>query len=275
MKKIYSILTLIFFLNSTNTMEQLKPFIKKGELEKIQNILTDNPSLVLEADEQNNNWTALHLAASYCSKPIIELLLTFGVQTIINEPDKLGRTPLHLAVEGWPIPEESIDDQVIELLINNGAHESVNALDFFKRTPLFYAARHKNPIIAKLLLNHGAQKTINQAELQHRMTPLHHAAELGRKEVIHLLLQHGALEVADTYDSCGRKPSDMGAGRKNYDDIAAEFNYYKWRYENAPKERLAFLMASHERTGADSPANVLPTFIFRHISRFIPRIPQD
>jgi len=275
MKKLsaFLILSNLFFLN-LYPMQQLNLAIKNENLEEIQNLISEQPDLLFEYDE-DNNWTPLHLAACHCNKPVIKLLLTLGAHELINEPDRLGRTPLHLAVEAWPVSEEFIDEKTIKLLLKHGAKESVNMLDSFKRTPLFYAARHKSPAIARLLLNHEGEKTINQAELQHRMTPLHHAVQWSRVDTIHLLLQKGALEVADTYDSCMRKPSDMCAGGENYAAIAAEFNYFKGRYENAPKERLAFFMASHDRTGADSPAYVLPIFIFQCISSFIPRVPQD
>ncbi|XP_053061342.1 ankyrin repeat domain-containing protein 65 isoform X5 [Acinonyx jubatus] len=86
----------------------------------------------------------------------------------VEERDRAGRTPLHLAVLRGHVP-------LVRLLLQRGA--AVGAADRAGRTPLHEAAWHGHSRVAELLLQRGAPAA---ARSRAGLTPLHWAAALGR-----------------------------------------------------------------------------------------------
>ncbi|KAF5919364.1 hypothetical protein HPG69_006116 [Diceros bicornis minor] len=86
----------------------------------------------------------------------------------VEERDRAGRTPLHLAVLRGHVP-------LVSLLLQRGA--PVGAADRAGRTPLHEAAWHGHSRVAELLLRRGATAA---ARSRAGLTPLHWAAALGR-----------------------------------------------------------------------------------------------
>ena len=66
-------------------------------------------------------------------------------------PSSAGGTPLHTAAEFGRL-------DIVRTLILRGAE--IDALDSFRRTPLLYAAKFKHPLIAKELLERGADRSV-------------------------------------------------------------------------------------------------------------------
>ena len=93
-----------------------------------------------------SDWTSLHQAAYQGSKDMLLLLIKQDVP--VNNPDKLGNTPLLLAVMNRNI------DAVI-LLIEHGA--DVNKANVFGCTPEIWAAETGDKEIAGILKAHGAR----------------------------------------------------------------------------------------------------------------------
>ncbi|XP_043779832.1 ankyrin repeat domain-containing protein 65 isoform X3 [Cervus elaphus] len=86
----------------------------------------------------------------------------------VEERDRAGRTPLHLAVLRGHV-------SLVRLLLQRGAQ--VGAADRAGRTPLHEAAWHAPSRVAELLLRRGAPAN---ARCLAGLTPLHWAAALGR-----------------------------------------------------------------------------------------------
>jgi ankyrin repeat protein len=99
--------------------------------------------------------TPLHWAASPLIKAknkkddkiIAELLLNAGAKASINQRNKWGQTPLHVAAP-------SGNKEIVKLLLDAGA--DVNAVDNNGKTPLRLAAEGGRKDVAELLREHGA-----------------------------------------------------------------------------------------------------------------------
>ncbi|XP_061043170.1 ankyrin repeat domain-containing protein 65 [Eubalaena glacialis] len=94
----------------------------------------------------------------------------------VEERDRAGRTPLHLAVLRGHVP-------LVRLLLQRGGRAV--AADRAGRTPLHEAAWHGPSLAAELLLRRGASAN---ARCEAGLTPLHWAAALGRTLLARRLL---------------------------------------------------------------------------------------
>ena len=97
----------------------------------------------------------------------------------VNAKNKVGQTPLHLAVA-------NDHKEIIELLIAKDA--DLNAKDVWEGTPLYEAASKAHKEIAELLIANGADVNANI----YGWTPLHSAARDGHKEIAELFITEGA-----------------------------------------------------------------------------------
>ncbi|CAO2653386.1 Nn.00g027970.m01.CDS01 [Neocucurbitaria sp. VM-36] len=153
--------------------------------------------LVLGIDiNQGNNRgrTALHiLAASHSSsgsshisklgdRDLIEFIIT-KVDNI-DQRDRLGLTPLHLA--------STVSEKFVKNLLDAGADPSLASLDGL--TPLHLAARARQSNVVGLLLKHKKvqdHSAVNALDEKKR-TPLYYACRSGVAETVSLLLDAGA-----------------------------------------------------------------------------------
>lgn len=138
--------------------------------------------------------TALHVAAAAFSRPIAELLVTFGADVRVR--NRRGAEPLHYAADG----RSSEQPKVIEFLISHGADP--NVVDKSGVAPLHRAVRRRSPEAVRALLDGGANVWQRNGS---GSTPLHLAvqntgasgsgsdeAHLNQAAIIELLLEHGA-----------------------------------------------------------------------------------
>jgi ankyrin repeat protein len=164
-----------------------------GDLEKVKALLKDNPNLVFSKDE--NGMTALHYAARFGYKDVVELLLANKADA--NAQTKQGLTPLEMASMGG-------HKDVAELLLAHGAW--VNFTGGVGKTPLAYAAFFGEKDVAELLI---ANKADVDAQDNTGDTPLHSSAWAGYKEVAELLLANGA--KVNAKNSYGDTPLHLAA----------------------------------------------------------------
>jgi len=156
----------------------------------------------------------IHMATAMGSVRRVSALLERD-PALANKPNDYGWTPLHLATERGYI-------EVIQLLLAKGAdvnaalpnRQGTSMIGFSRcglglprrQTALHIAACLHDPMVAKLLLNAGANP---DARDQNEQTPLHHAAFCSAVEVAKLLLDAGASVAAR--DGLGRTPLHWAA----------------------------------------------------------------
>lgn len=117
----------------------------QGDLAKVKMLLNSNPNLVNEKDK--HGLTPLHLAAWEGHKDVAELLISKGAN--VNAKCKDGSTPLHFAAMFG-------HKDIAALLISKGA--DVNIEDTFGYTPLHLAIEADSKDVAELLRAHGAKE---------------------------------------------------------------------------------------------------------------------
>ena len=172
---------------------------KKGDLARVQALLTEDPALVSSKDKDGN--APLHWAAGFNHKDVAELLLAKGAD--VNAKNNAGWTPLHQAAHGGY-------RDVAELLLAKGAN--VSARNGGGWTPLHLAAAHRD--VAELLLAKGAKADALTGD---GATPLHIAANLGRGDVAELLLAKGANVNART--GYGDTPLHLAAAHRDVTEL--------------------------------------------------------
>ena len=145
--------------------------------------LPDSGKLDAQTKDKLKNQSAppqfsLNDAVHFNDIVLIKGLIDAGAD--VNRKDKLGETPLHVAVvEGYK--------EIASMLIENGA--DVNAGDIRGLTPLHAAAWRGYRDIVILLIANGAD--INARD-KDALTPLHTAALAGREQTVVLLIEKGA-----------------------------------------------------------------------------------
>lgn len=126
-------------------------------------------------------------------------------KAIVNEIDRMGRTPLMEAVI-----QRNLD--ICSILVKSGAN--VNAREMRNWTALHFAAQEYDSDIASYLIVNGAEI---DAEDSDGNTPLFRClfGSHGRGEVIRLLLQNGANK--DHKNKSGVSPWDLAQQVTNFD----------------------------------------------------------
>jgi len=158
--------------------------IVMGKPSLVRKVLLAHPELVNARHEaghgrESDDSTPLHFACTKGDVDMARLLLDYGAD--INARNRLGHTPLHVAV--WAGQRNAM-----ELLIGKGARLETPSL-VKRRTPLHDAVFQGNTEIIQLLLNRGAHVDPQNEDGE---TPLHIACRLGREDIATLLLAAGA-----------------------------------------------------------------------------------
>lgn len=152
---------------------------------------------------------------------MIKLLVENGADTNVQSKIYRGRTPLHLAIY-------KDMKNVAVFLLENGA--SLEMVDDYGNTPLMLAAISVGDYI-RMLLERGAQKTINHRNTEGN-TALHRAIIVhGCREYVTLLLEHGADPLVKNYKS--QTALEL---QRAVDDVAL-LALLEWYVSKAPEKK--------------------------------------
>ena len=136
--------------------------IKKGEPNL--NLVSDLIALGANVDwrdEENYNFTPLHVAAEYGSVELARILIDAGAN--VNVQNEWDSTPLHVAASRGKV-------EISRMLIGAGA--DVDAQDEVGWTPLHWAAWNGEIESVRMLIDAGARKDIhnNKGRLPYELT---------------------------------------------------------------------------------------------------------
>lgn len=127
-----------------------------NDLEGVTRMLNADTTL-LDSYSQDG-WTALHLAAFFGHKGIVQVLLTKGAQ--IDNPSRskasFGNSPLQAAIAMG-------QSEIVRLLLDHGANPNFVQQPSLL-TPLHIAASRKDIDIVRLLLERGASREVASAD---------------------------------------------------------------------------------------------------------------
>jgi len=175
MNKIAFFFIITAFLFVPFWAEEIHEAAQKGDVEKVRELLRQNPALVDARDEFER--TPLHWAVRGVHFEVVQLLADKGAD--VNAKDNAWITPLHsVAARGH--------EQAADLLIAKGA-ELVDK-DASDNTPLSYAVSGGYNKVAKLLMRHGIKIPL-QGEEARKL--LHLAASSGNREFVELMIDEG------------------------------------------------------------------------------------
>lgn len=112
----------VAYLRTNDGMSALHIAAKKGHLKIVRLLITECPDACELLD--NKGWTALHVAVESRKVNVVKILLqTLAFQDLINDQDKDGNTPFHLAAvqEDFKILAMMADYQIVEKGVVNKA----------------------------------------------------------------------------------------------------------------------------------------------------------
>jgi ankyrin repeat protein len=116
-----------------------------GMLDRVKETAAANPAAIYS--HSADGWTALHLAAFFGRRDVVEFLLDSGADVRLLSENAMYNTPLHAAVAGRRA-------EVAALLLRHGADGNARQSGGF--TPLHGAAASGDAEMVRLLLAHEA-----------------------------------------------------------------------------------------------------------------------
>lgn len=193
------LLLCLFFLFSVNSFASKLDFleaVKEGKTNIVEYILTDaaHKKDIRKVDEDDR--TALHIAAESGNLEIVKLLVESDPE-ILERKDESNRTALHYAAyEGHLSVVEYLIQKAPQLV--NKANKNVERKPFIQKeenfTPLHYAAQEGRLEVVRFLVDHGANLIASAGYFDSYKTPIAKAAKNGHFAVVkHLLAQIIAL----------------------------------------------------------------------------------
>ena len=199
-------------------LKALHDAVKRGDLDAVRAALTDDPSLLEQANDAGQ--TAFLLAKYYRQAEIAEYLLSLNPTLDISQNCAAGRTEAALeqidrdptlleqhSPDGWtPLHLAAFfgHAELAKGLLNRGAGIDARSTNAMQNTPLHAAAAGGNLEILELLLTHGADPNARQ---HGGWTALHAAAQTGNHRMAELLLANGAHKYVQADNN--QTPLDM------------------------------------------------------------------
>jgi ankyrin repeat protein len=186
--------------------------IQLGDFLTVERLLI--PGLNILRDNEDN--TALHIAAKYNQAEIIHFLLKRGAA--LNAINKSFNTSLHVAIMCNASNAVSALMQYTDLLIAEQNKEA--------KTPLHIACCYGRSDFIDLLLSNRTTKDkialLNMQDIQ-GMTPLHYASLQNKHEIISILLKHGASINTINYQN---QTALYLAARYGYEPVAQQLLHF-------------------------------------------------
>ncbi|MEJ7779144.1 MAG: ankyrin repeat domain-containing protein [Daejeonella sp.] len=206
----------------------LEECIEKGDSNALADLLAANPALALQ---KTSHQVSPLMLCCYFKKPELALIISGYVPDIsIFEASAMGRSEIvEKAVMADPELIHSFSEDgftplglasyfghedVVRFLLLNGAEPNVPSSNGFRVYPIHSAVASDFTMIAKMLLEAGADVNVVQMS---GATPLHSAAHNGNIDLLIVLLEAGAEVAAKTED--GKTPADQ-ALEKGFSEIA-------------------------------------------------------
>lgn len=149
-----------------------------GDLQRVKNLIRQNPSLVSEYSA--DGFTALALAAYLGQKESTEYLLEMGADVNAQAKNSTGFTALTGAVS-------QNHNEIAKILVKNGAYVNHRYEGGF--TPLMHAAYAGNVDLVNFLLENGADPNVKMADGK---SPLSFAREKGHDQIVQMLTKHAS-----------------------------------------------------------------------------------
>lgn len=206
----------------------LEELIQKGNGAELKALLCTNPTLATL--KTSFNISPLMLSCYYKKPEISDIILNHVPEISIFEASALGKYDfLNEIIEINPelihsFSEDGFtplslsayfgNEDVTRLLLLNGADPNIPSQNGFQVYPLHSAVASNYTIIAKMLLEAGAEINVAQKS---GITPLHSAAYNGNIELLIVLIEAGANVNAKMED--GKTPADK-AFEKGFTEIA-------------------------------------------------------
>lgn len=184
--------------------ETIHGYAQSGDLNALQKLLHDNPSLLNDRNPVMGH-TPLHISAGYNKVEIMKFLFSWQGQEKVNLEAKnmYGETPLHMAAK-------SGCNEAAILLLSHGAFIEAKANNGM--TPLHLAVwnslRGEDHSTVKTLLEHNADCS---AEDDEKKTPLNHLSVGPESEKLRKILQHFLEEQRrqKALESCSQTQAKM------------------------------------------------------------------
>ncbi|XP_065176553.1 uncharacterized protein LOC135806312 [Sycon ciliatum] len=144
----------------------------------------------------NDGSTALHVSCFDGDASMASLLLHHGADPCLM--DTAGRLPLHWATAPY-------GRVCVHVLMKKAPEMNVNALDASSMTPLMWAAYHDSPDVMEELLQHGADRTLQDED---GMSACHWAVHPQHDHALKILLDTNSVR---TRDARGKTLAHMSA----------------------------------------------------------------
>jgi cytohesin len=193
---------LVEFLLEKGAAEDIFAAAIVGHTDQVAAVLKEDPKLINARDGDGR--TALHWAALYGQKKVVELLL--AEKADVNSLDEDGFTPLH-----WAATFNQSD--AVKVLLANKADLNLK-VPKYGWTALRLAVIHGHMATAEALLNGGSDPNVKDDE---NIPLLHQAVIRGKKEMVELLLDKKA--DVNKKDSEGETPLDEAEEQGNKEII--------------------------------------------------------
>lgn len=173
-------------------LQQALKFEESGDLNKLQALLRENPSLFTETDNRGNSLLTLSVKNPQSTQTILflaQLLRPEAMAAIVNHKNHEGNTALTLALKTKKLETAEILLRESDLDLRLANNQGENAL---------HLAANMTPEIVALLLHPSTQASspeiLNRRD-RNGITPLSRAVRNENLEIVKTLLQHPDIDV--------------------------------------------------------------------------------